>query len=225
MMIMTDTTTQYSPPKLYLLTNDDVIETLLDKLERALDTGAVSLLQIRRKHTLQQFDLVTLYQETELLVSLADKYGVDVVVNDNLELACHFGTGLHLGQRDGSLRAARQILGDDVVIGRTCHSDMALFKEAKKDGATYGAMGTVFASITKPKAKIVSMDILKRAAALEFPLCVIGGVTLENASVLQENLAGAKLEYIAVTADIMSHSSDTIATKCQSWQHLLQNWY
>lgn len=213
------------PPKLYLLTNDDVIETLLDKLERALDTGAVSLLQIRRKNTLQQFDLVTLYQEAELLVSLADKYGIDVVINDNLELACHFGTGLHLGQRDGSLRAARQMLGDDVVIGRTCHSDIALFKEAKKDGATYGAMGTAFASLTKPKAKTVSTDVLKRAATLDLPLCVIGGITLDNIPVLQENLAGAKLDYIAVTADIMSHSSDTIATKCLAWQKLLQNWY
>ncbi|MDO4699947.1 MAG: thiamine phosphate synthase [Moraxella sp.] len=213
------------PPKLYLLTNDDVIDTLLDKLERALDTGAVSLLQIRRKSTFLQYDLVTLYQETELLVSLADKYGVDVVVNDNLELASHFCTGLHLGQRDGSVRVARQILGDDVVIGRTCHSDIALFKEAKKDGASYGAMGTVFASITKPKAKIVPVPMLKRASDLGFPLCVIGGITLDNAPVLQESLDGAPLTYIAITADIMGHSSDTIAEKCQLWQKLLQNWY
>ncbi|MDO4896418.1 MAG: thiamine phosphate synthase [Moraxella sp.] len=218
-------TTKNPPPKLYLLTNDDPIQTLLDKLERAFDTGAVSLLQVRRKNTLLQFDLISLYQEAELLVSLADRYGVDVVMNDNLELACHFGTGLHLGQRDGSLRSARQILGDDVVIGRTCHGDMALFKEAKKDGATYGAMGTVFTSLTKPKAKTVNPDILKRASALGLPLCVIGGITLDNAPMLQETLAGAKLDYIAITADIMSHAVDEIETKCQAWQRCLQNWY
>lgn len=212
-------------PKLYLLTNDDPIETLLDKLARALDTGAVDLLQVRRKRTLQQFDLVTLYQETELIVALASEYRIDVVINDDLELASHFGVGLHLGQRDGSLKVAREILGDEVIIGRTCHHDLALFREAKKDGATYGAMGTVFASLTKPRANIVPTANLLKASATGFPLCVIGGITLDNAVELQENLAGARLDYIAVTADIMSHSSDTIGLKCQGWHRLLSQWY
>ena len=213
-----------SSPKLYLLTNDDEITTLIDKLERALDTGVVSLLQIRRKATLKQYDLATVYQEAELLVSLADEYDVDVVMNDDLELASHFCTGLHLGQRDGSVAVAREILGNDVVIGRTCHSDIALFKQAKKEGATYGAMGTVFASLTKPKAGLVSMPTLQKTANLGLPLCVIGGIALDNAYQLRDGLAGTQLEYIAVTADIMSHSSDTIAAKCRAWQLKLQNW-
>lgn len=212
-------------PKLYLLTNDDEISTLLDKLERAFDTGVVSLLQIRRKSTFQQYDLITLYQETELLVSLADKYHIEVVVNDNLELASHFCTGVHLGQRDGSLRVARQLLGDDVIIGRTCHADIALFKEAKKDKASYGAMGTVFASLTKPKAKIVDSQTLRRAATLELPLCVIGGIALDNAKTLRDDMQGLPIEYIAITADIMGHSADTIAKKCHSWRQVLQDWY
>lgn len=214
-----------TPPKLYLLTNDDEITTLLDKLERAFDTGVVSLLQIRRKHTLQQYDLITLYQETELMVALAGRYDVPVVMNDNLELACHFGVGLHLGQRDGSLRVAREILGDEVVIGRTCHGDMALFKEAKKEGASYGAMGTVFASLTKPKAKLVSSNTLQRASEIDLPLCVIGGITLENAIELRQMMKNKPLDYIAVTADIMNHSPDTIALKCRGWERLLKNWY
>ena len=198
-----------SSPKLYLLTNDDPIDTLLDKLERAFDTGVISLLQVRRKNTLQQFDLVTLYQEAELLV----------------ELASHFGTGLHLGQRDGSVRVAREILGEQVVIGRTCHSDMALFREAKKDGATYGAMGTVFSSITKPKAKTVSAETLQKAAKIDFPLCVIGGVTLDNSEELHHKMNGERLDYIAVTADIMNQPSDTIAKKCLGWKRVLDNWH
>lgn len=218
-------TDQNLPPKLYLLTNDDPIGLLLEKLERAFDTGAIDVLQIRRKNAVLQSDLVSLYQEAELLVSLADEYGVNVVMNDNLELACHFGTGVHLGQRDGSLRQARQILGDDVVIGRTCHGDVALFKEAKKDGATYGAMGTVFASLTKPKATTVSAKTLQRASSIDLPLCVIGGITLDNLPILQEKMAGAKPDYIAVTADIMAHSIDEIGLKCQAWQRYLKNWY
>lgn len=214
-----------TPPKLYLLTNDDEIETLLDKLERALDTGVISLLQIRRKSTLQQYDLVTLYQETELIVSLAGRYDVPVVVNDDLELACHFGVGLHLGQRDGSLRVARELLGKEVMIGRSCYGDMALFRESKKEGATYGAMGTVFASLTKPKARLVEAQTLQKAGGVDLPLCAIGGITLDNAVQLREMMAGNRLDYIAVTADIMSHSADTIGLKCRGWGRLLKNWY
>ncbi|WFF37709.1 thiamine phosphate synthase [Moraxella nasibovis] len=214
----------HSTPKLYLLTNDDEISTLIDKLERALDTGAVSLLQIRRKATLKQYDLATVYQEAELLVSLADKYDVDVVMNDDLELASHFCTGVHLGQRDGSVAVARQLLGDEVVIGRTCHADIALFKQAKKEGASYGAMGTAFASLTKPRAGIVPMPTLQKTAKVDLPLCVIGGIALDNVYQLRDGLGDTPLEYIAVTADIMSHSSETIAAKCRAWQLKLQNW-
>ncbi|OOS06363.1 thiamine-phosphate diphosphorylase [Moraxella cuniculi DSM 21768] len=211
-------------PKLYLLTNDDELTTLLDKLQRVFDTGAVSLLQIRRKSTLKLYDLATVYREAEMIVSLANDYDIDVVMNDDLELASHFGTGLHLGQRDGSVRVAREILGDDVVIGRTCHTDIALFKQAKREGASYGAMGTAFASITKPRANIISRDILLKAIEVDFPLCIIGGIALENIHQLRDELAGRPVEYIAVTADIMGHSVDTIANKCRAWQEKLNNW-
>lgn len=211
-------------PKLYLLTNDDEIGTLLDKLERVFDTGAISLLQVRRKSTLKLYDLATVYRETEIIVSLANDYGIDVVMNDDLELASHFGTGLHLGQRDGSVRVAREILGEDVVIGRTCHADMALFKEAHKEGATYGAMGTAFASITKPRAAIIPRETLIKASEFDFPLCIIGGIALENVLQLRDELHGAPVEYIAITADIMGHSVNTIANKCRLWQEKLNHW-
>ncbi|WP_294033055.1 thiamine phosphate synthase [uncultured Moraxella sp.] len=221
---MTTPNLKKQPPKLYLLTNDDDIATLIDKLERVLATGVVSLLQIRRKATLKQYDLATVYKEAELIVSLANDYDVDIIMNDDLELASHFGTGLHLGQRDGSVRVAREILGDDVVIGRTCHADIALFKEARREGATYGAMGTAFASITKPRASIVPRQILAKAAGVDFPLCVIGGIALDNIYQLRDELEGAPVSYIAVTADIMGHSVDTIEQKCLAWGQKLAAW-
>lgn len=211
-------------PKLYLLTNDDEIDTLTDKLQRVFETGAVSLIQIRRKATLKQYDLATVYREAEILVGLANDYDVDVVMNDDLELASHFGTGLHLGQRDGSVRVARELLGEHVVIGRTCHADIALFKEAKREGASYGAMGTAFASITKPRAKIVSREMLQKAMQVDFSLCVIGGISLDNVYQLRDELQGQAMDYIAVTADIMSHSPETIAAKCRAWQYKLDHW-
>lgn len=129
-----------------------------------------------------------------------------------------------MGQRDGSVRVAREILGDDVVIGRTCHTDIALFKQARKEGATYGAMGTAFASITKPRASIIPRETLTKASEFDFPLCIIGGIALDNVLQLRDELQGARVEYIAVTADIMGHSVDTIADKCRAWQQKLNNW-
>lgn len=214
-----------NPPKLYLLTNDDDITTLLDKLERAFDTGAISLLQIRRHATAQQYDLITSYQETELLVSLADRYGVGVVVHDDLELACHFGTGLHLSQRDSNIKIVRELLGKDVMIGKSCYGDLAVYKEAKKSGANYGSMGTVFASLTTPKAKLISPSTLQKASQIDFSLCVVGGITLDNAIELRHTLLGQKLDYIAITTDIMGHSADTIGIKCRAWHRLLKNWH
>ncbi|MDO4894417.1 MULTISPECIES: thiamine phosphate synthase [Moraxella] len=211
-------------PKLYLLTNDDEIDTLLDKLQRAFETGAVSLLQIRRKATLKQYDLATVYREAELIISLANDYDVGVVINEDLELASHFGTGLHLGKRDGNVRVAREILGDDAIIGTSCYADIALFKEAKREGASYGSMGTIFASITKPRASIIPRAILNRATQVALPLCAIGGIALDNIYQLRDDLNGHAIEYIAVSSDIMGHSSDSIASKCQAWRNKLENW-
>ena len=147
-------------PKLYLLTNDDELTTLLDKLERVFDTGAVSLLQVRRKSTLKLYDLATVYREAEMIVSLANDYDIKVVMNDSLELASHFGTGLHLGQRDGSCTGQRD-------FGRPCGDwspviqTLLYLKKLSEKGQLTVLWGTAFASITKPRAKIISKDILK----------------------------------------------------------------
>lgn len=53
---------------------------------------------------------------------------------------------------------------------------------------------------------------------------MIGGITLENIHQLRDKLNGAAIDYIAVTADIMGHSVDTIADKCLAWQQKLNTW-
>lgn len=210
-------------PKLYLLTSDDDIHTLSDKLERVFDVGVVSLLQIRRRHTAHVFDLITLYQETEILISLADKYNIPTVINENLELASHFNTGLHLNTT-GSVRVAREILGDDVYIGRSCYDDVALFREAKKEGASYGAMGAMFGSMTKPLAKTVSPELVARASKLDLPLCLIGGISLGSMDGLRQSLGDVRMDYIAITTDILHHGNETIGAKCRAWRDYLENW-
>ena len=212
-------------PKLYLLTNDDNISLLLTKLEAAFATGLIAVVQIRRKQDLAQPNgSHQLYDEALEIIALAQQYKVAVVINDDTALATKLGVGVHLGQDDGDIRIARQLIADDQIIGRTCHGDSQLIKQALEDGADYAAMGAVFASTTKPHANIISREQLNVGCQLsldkQIDICVIGGLSAENIG----QLAGLPLTYIAVVGDIMDLSVEQIAQRCQQWQQALSIW-
>ncbi len=208
-------------PKLYLLTNDDEFELLMAKLEVALATGAIKLLQIRRKKVLALVDgAAQLYREAQQIVALANKYQVAVVINDDIELARKLGVGVHLGQSDGSMTEAKRQLGTEQIIGRTCHDSVELVKEAQAQGASYAAMGAVFSSNTKPNAKTVSRTRLLAGCKQAIDICVIGGLSVENI----HQLRGLPISYIALVGDIMDLSVDNIASRCQQWQQALSGW-
>lgn len=208
-------------PKLYLLTNDDEFVVLYAKLEAALATGLVALLQIRRKKTLQSANgKAELYEEARQIVSLARAYNVNTVMNDDIVLAKKLGIGVHLGQQDGEINNAKIVLAPSEIIGRTCHGDVALVKQAKKDGASYAAMGAVFASNTKPNAHVISRQQLIEGCQQGIDICVIGGLTAENIT----ELAGLPIAYVAVVGDIMDLPVQQIAARCQQWQQALNKW-
>ena len=215
-------TAKLAIPKLYLLTNDDEFELLMAKLEVALATGVIELLQIRRKKVLTLADgAAKLYQEAQQIVALAKKHQVAIVINDDVELARKLGVGVHLGQGDGSIIEAKRQLGDKQVIGRTCHDNVDLVVEAQAEGATYAAMGAIFSSNTKPNAKTVSRAHLLAGFEQAIDICVIGGLSVENIQQLQ----GLPISYIAVVGDIMDLGIDRIASRCQQWQQALSNWH
>lgn len=208
-------------PKLYLLTNDDDFELLYRKLEAALATGYIALLQIRRKQTIAlSGGAATLHKEAQKLVDLAKTYQVPVVINDDIKLAATLGVGVHLGQQDGHVNDAKQQLLPDQTVGRTCHGKVEWVRQAKDDGATYAAMGAVFASTTKPDATIVTRQQLDEGCQQDIALCVIGGLTAENVV----ELAGLPITYIAVVGDIMDLPVDKIAARCEQWQQALTKW-
>ena len=208
-------------PKLYLLTNDDEFELLYQKLEAALATGLIGLLQVRRKQVLQLPNgKLRLYEEASKIVDLARAHNVPVVINDDIELAAALGVGVHLGQQDGNIDDAKRQLAPNQVIGRTCHGDVALVKEAQNDGATYAAMGAIFTSTTKPNANIISRQHLTDGCQEDIKICVIGGLTAENVS----ELTGLPIAYIAVVGDVMDLPVAQIANRCQQWQQAFSNW-
>ncbi|HEM7307728.1 TPA: thiamine phosphate synthase [Acinetobacter baumannii] len=198
---------------LYLITNDDPIQLLLEKLDAALATRQIAILQYRRK----KIDKAEQPAEVELIKQLCEKYQVPFVINDDLKLAAQFGLGVHLGQSDGEITDAKSQLPEGVIIGRTCLNSLELAQKAIADGATYVAFGAVYATATKPEAGNVGIEVIKQAAAqYDLPICAIGGLTVENSKPVIE--AGADL--CAVISDILGRSTAEIPARVQAWAQL-----
>lgn len=163
---------------LYAITDAQLLEgRLLDYVKAALD-GGVTLLQYRDK---RQADAARL-REAEALKRLCEHYDTRLIINDDAELAARLGVGVHLGQTDGPLAPARSLLGHRAIVGATCHASLALATQATTEGASYVAFGRFFNSATKPDAPPASLELLTEARrALALPICVIGGITLDNA--------------------------------------------
>ncbi|HET8791931.1 MAG TPA: thiamine phosphate synthase [Modicisalibacter sp.] len=165
---------------------------LLSDCEAAL-RGGLALLQYRDKSG----DEGLRWRQARALAPLCETYGVPLIVNDDLILAQRLraegfsGVGLHLGQRDGSLREARERLGLDAIIGATCHARLDFAERAATDGASYLAFGRFFASRTKPEAPPASLELLTQARRFGLPRVAIGGIDSDNASMAHD--AGADL--------------------------------
>ena len=202
------------PRGLYLITNDDPWPILQNKLHAALSCG-VAMMQYRRKHTLPDQQAA----EAAALLAICQQYDVPLLINDDVQLANALGCGVHLGQGDGSLQAARALLGAQAMIGRTCHGDIELAKQAVADGASYVAFGAVYASGTKPLAHRVELSVLQQAKQqLDVPVCVIGGLAVDNVQPLLEY----GVDLYAVVGDVLNASVDQIEARVLQWHSVLQ---
>lgn len=165
---------------LYAITDSHLLDgdRLLPYVEAALKGGA-RLLQYRDKST----DASRRLREAEALRELCERFGAMLLINDDAELAARLGVGVHLGQTDGSLSAARALLGRQAVVGGTCHASLELAEQAIAEGASYVAFGRFFNSRTKPGAPSASVELLEQARGRfpQVPRVAIGGVTLDNA--------------------------------------------
>ena len=166
---------------LYAITDSQLLAgKCLEYVEAALD-GGLTLLQYRDKSN----DDARRLREAQALLDLCQRYKAHLIINDDAELAARLGVGVHLGQTDGPLTPARALLGSQAIIGSTCHSQLELAEQAAKEGASYVAFGRFFNSSTKPGAPTATLEVLDHARArLNLPICVIGGITLDNAAPL-----------------------------------------
>ncbi len=199
---------------LYAITDSELLKgRLLPYVEAALKGGA-TLLQYRDKSS----DDARRLREAETLRELCNRYGASLIINDDAELAARLGVGLHLGQGDGSLSAARALLGRQAIIGGTCHAQLELAEAAAKEGVSYVAFGRFFNSTTKPGAPSADIALLAAAKAkVNLPIVAIGGVTLENAPELIAH--GASM--VAVVHGLFSAgSADEVERRARAFSAL-----
>ncbi|OCC24783.1 thiamine-phosphate diphosphorylase [Croceicoccus estronivorus] len=188
--------------QLYLISPLDVSGTFPDRLARALDAQRpempVTAFQFRVKGV-DQHEAVRLAEPLQAICADRD---VGFIVNDSVALAKRIGAdGVHLGQGDGDVREARELLGREAQIGVTCHNSRHLAMEAGEAGADYVAFGAFFPTTTKDVEHRAELEILEWwQMYFELPCVAIGGITPENCLPLVE--AGA--DFLAVCNAVWS---------------------
>jgi thiamine-phosphate pyrophosphorylase len=164
---------------LYAITDSQLLADgrLLPYVEAALKGGA-RLLQYRDKSG----DEARRLREAQALAELCAQHGASLIINDDAELAARLGVGLHLGQSDGSLAAARALLGPRAIIGASCHASLELAQQAVSEGASYLAFGRFFNSLTKPGVPTATPELLTQARSRwPLPRVAIGGISPDTA--------------------------------------------
>ena len=178
---------------LYVIT-DGPRPDLLDVARQALEGGA-RLLQYRDK----TFEPTRRRDEAAALKALCAEFGVPMIVNDDVALARAVDAdGVHLGEDDGDIAAAREALGAQAIIGVSCYDTIEHARAAATAGADYIAFGAFFASPTKPHARRASPELLRQSAALGLPRVAIGGITPDNGT----DLIDAGADYLAVVSAV-----------------------
>lgn len=189
---------------IYLVTDENCLKgrPLLACVEEAL-AGGVTLVQYRDKDK----DSRAMYKEAVQLKALCDKYKVPLIINDRLDIAQAVGAaGVHLGQEDLPCAVARQILGDDYVIGVSAHNPGEAVQAAAA-GADYLGCGAVFVTATKQDvAKLGLANLRAIREAVTLPMVGIGGINVANyAEVLATGADGAAIvSGILAQDDIMA---------------------
>ena len=194
--------------RLYLVTDQPSLKgrTLIDVVQAAVQ-GGVTCVQLREKHANSR----DFYAQAVALMDLLTPLSVPLIINDRLDIALACGAqGVHLGQSDLPVLAARRLLPPEVFIGWSVENleDVAHSATLPLD---YLGVSPVFATPTKTDtATPWGLEGLQRIrATTELPLVAIGGIHLGNATQLLQ--AGA--DSLAVVSAICSADDPRAASQ------------
>ena len=177
----------------------------LDVAAAAIDGGA-DCIQLREK-LLPDRGLLALALRLRKLTSDAD---VMMIVNDRPDIAAAVGAdGVHLGQDDLPISAARRVLAPRMIVGRSTHTlDQA--RAASAEAADYIAVGPMFATATKDAGPIAGIETFAQVAAeITRPLIVIGGIDAGNV----ESLVTAGVSRVAACSAVIAAEDPAAAAR------------
>lgn len=178
----------------------------LDDVLAAVIEGGCRMVQLREK----EWPSGRILPIARRLRERCRRAGVTFIVNDRVDLALVVeADGVHLGQDDLPARAARPLLHAGMLLGVSTH-DVEQARAACEDGANYVAVGSMFATTTKPEFQLVGPALIRKLRAqIRVPLVGIGGITPENvAEVVQAGADG-----VAVVSAVCAAPDPAVATR------------
>jgi thiamine-phosphate pyrophosphorylase len=199
---------------LYAVTPDTRDTRALVAGVAACIAGGAAMVQYRAKGASPAFAL----EQARALAALCRARRVPLIVNDSPELALDAGAdGVHLGRDDPDVREARARF-PAAIIGVSCYAQPERAREAAEGGADYVAIGSVFASPTKPAATRAPLDLLGAAKRLSgLPVVAIGGITPANAGLA----IAAGADMVAVISAVFD--ADDVAAASRAFARLFEN--
>jgi thiamine-phosphate pyrophosphorylase len=186
-----------------------------DEVLAAIVAGGARIVQLRDKNASKR----ALYEKARRFRERTREAGILLIVNDHADIAAAVDAdGIHLGQDDLPLAAARALL-PDAVIGVSTHS-VAEAVAAEAAGADYINVGPVFATGTKENVVPVGPETVRAAAAaVSLPFTVMGGIGATN---LDTVLAAGARRIAVVTAVTrapdMAVAVATLRGRITAWQ-------
>ena len=192
---------------LYLVTPDwDDTDALIKATETALSVG-IGLLQYRHKTANGELRL----EQASALLKLCRQHNVPFIVNDHIDLCIELDAdGIHVGGTDASVAVVRTLIGKDKILGASCYGDFALAEQAQIAGASYVAFGGFYPSrVKKYEVSTPAAIVSKAKSQLILPVCVIGGMTPENAKPLVKEGA----DMVAAISSVYSAEDIAIAVR------------
>lgn len=192
---------------LYFITDSTTVpeDRFLPVVEAACKGGA-TIVQLREKDrsTREYMELATAVH------AITSRYGIPLIIDDRVDVALAIGAeGVHVGQSDMPVRLARELMGNNKIVGATAKTvPQAL--EAYEQGADYLGCGAIYPTTTHVKTVITPVETLKEVVkAVPIPVNAIGGLNKDNIFVLK----GSGIAGICAVSAIMKAADPETATR------------
>ncbi|HBB89000.1 MAG TPA: thiamine phosphate synthase [Blastocatellia bacterium] len=157
----------------------------------------MTIIQLREKNLSSS----EFHREAKQAMLVARHHGIKIIINDRVDIAIAVNAdGVHLGQDDLPVEAARRLLGNDVIIGFSTHN-LAQAQQAARLPINYLAIGPIFPTYTKassnPPVGLAGLTAVRHAVP-GIPLVAIGGVDAAN----RNSLMAAGADAVALISDL-----------------------